>query len=270
MGYALRSLAHTTFGHNKETTKTVYKQYIRSVMDYGSPAWAPNLAETHHNTLQTIQNKALKIITGCTATTPTDHIHQETKVLKVKDHLDMRGTQTLAAAITNNQHPLNYMAQHPHTPRNIKTTPNTRYHTQILSSLPPCPPQTSFQKHIHNQITHRSIQALKDNSVLHSHPPDIHPSESTLSREDRVHLARLRCGHHQALLSYKKRLGDAVTDTCPGCNTAPHTIKHIMEDCTALNHSRTQHNIHSLRGLWESPVPSVAFLRDSGLLGHTA
>ena len=267
---ALRSLAHTTFGHNKETTTTVYKQFIRSVMDYASPAWASNLAETHLNTLQTLQNKALKIITGCTATTPTDHLHQETKVLKVKDHLDMRGTQTLAAASTNTDHPLNYMAEHPHTPRNIKTTPKTLYHTQILSSLPPRPPQTSFQKHIHTQITRRSIHSLKDNTQLHARPPDIHPSESSLSREDRVHLARLRCGHHPALLSYQKRLNDTVQDTCPGCNTAPHTIKHIMEDCTAHNHTRQQHNIQSLRSLWESPVSAVAFLRDSGLFGQAA
>ena len=75
-------------------------------MDYASPAWAPNLTETHLNTLQTIQNRALKIITGCTKTTPTDHLHFETKVLKVKDHLDMRGTQTLAAASTLTDHPL--------------------------------------------------------------------------------------------------------------------------------------------------------------------
>jgi len=239
-------------------------------MEYASPAWAPNLTATHHNTLQTIQNKALKIIIGCTQTTPTDHIHQETKVLKVKDHLDIRDTQILAAASTNQHHPLHYMTDHPHTPKNIKTTPCTRYHTQLLSSLPPRPHQTSFQKHIHTQITRRSIQSLKDNTLLHARPPDIHPTELTLPREDRVHLARLRCGHHPALLSYQKRLDDAVGDACPGCNTAPHTIKHIMEDCTAHNHLRQQHNTHTLRDLWESPVPAMAFLRASGLFNQAA
>ena len=216
------------------------------------------------------KNKALKIITGCTATTPTDHLHQETKVLKVRDHLDMRGTQFIAAASTNQHHPLHYMAQHPPTPRHIKTTPSTLYHTEILSSLPPRPPQTSFQKHIHTQITHRSIQALKDNTLLHARPPDIHPSESSLPREDRVHLARLRCGHHPALQSYQKRLDDAVGDACPGCNTSPHTIKHIMEDCTQHNQLRQQHNIHSIRALWESPTSAMAYLRGSGLFTQAA
>ena len=32
------------------------------------------------------------------------------------------------------------------------------------------------------------------------------------------------------------------------CNTAPHDIKH-MEDYTAHNHTRQQHNIHSLRDM---------------------
>ena len=162
------------------------------------------------------------------------------------------------------------MAEHPPTPRNIKTTPSTLYHTQILASLPPCPQQTSFQKHIHTQITHRSIQSLKYNTQLQARPPDIHPSESSLPRVDRVHLARLRCGHHPALLSYQKRLDETISDACPGCNTAPHTIKHIIEDCTAHNHLRQQHNIHSLRALWDRPVTAMSFLRDSGLFGQTA
>ncbi|XP_076062668.1 uncharacterized protein LOC143037903 isoform X1 [Oratosquilla oratoria] len=240
---ALKSITGTTFGQNKETNTTIYKQCIRSVLNYASPAWAPNLSETHHNTLQIIQNKPLKTITGCTNTTPTDHLHHETKVLKVKDHLDMRGTQTLAAATTNTSHPLHYIAEHPHTPRNIKTTPKDLYYTQILSSLPPQPPNTSLRKHIHNHITHRSINTLKDKTLLHARPPDIHPYESSLPRKDRVHLARLRCAHHPALLSYQKRLDDRIVNSCPGCNTSPHTIQHIMEDCIIHNHARKQHNI---------------------------
>lgn len=62
-------------------------------------------------------------------------LHHETKVLKVKDRRDKRGTQTPNAASANPQHPLHYMAEHQHLPRNIKTTPSTCCHTQILSSL---------------------------------------------------------------------------------------------------------------------------------------
>ena len=161
------------------------------------------------------------------------------------------------------------MAEPSHTPRTIKTTPRSLYHTGILSTLPPCPPQTSLKKHIHTHITHNSINSLQNNTLLGAKPPEIHPSETSLPREDRVHLARLRCGHHPALLSYQKRLDVSRSDVCTGCNIAPHSIKHIIEDCTALEHTRQQHNIHSLKELWENPGPTVSFLRDSGLFGQT-
>ena len=89
--HRLNTLSGTDFGQQKETLTLIYKQYIHSVLEYASPAWAPNLAITHHNTLQTIQN-ALGIITGCTQTTPTNHLHYETQVLTLQDHINMRGT----------------------------------------------------------------------------------------------------------------------------------------------------------------------------------
>ena len=50
------------------------------------------------------------------------------------------------------------------------------------------------------------------------------------------------------------------------CTLAPHTIQHIIEDCTSHNLIRQQHNIHSRRTMWESPVQTADFLRSSGLL----
>ena len=176
-------------------------------MDYASPAWASNLAQTHHTTLQTLQNRALKTITGCTQTTRTDHLHHKTKVLKVKNHLELRGTQIIAAASSNPQHPLQYMAEHQGTARNIKKTPSREY-TRKLTTLPPCPPRTGIKKHIHTHLTREYIGNLENNRLLGARPPDIHPSETSLPRVDRVHLARLRCGHHPALLSYRKILDD--------------------------------------------------------------
>ncbi|KAG0720028.1 hypothetical protein GWK47_007032 [Chionoecetes opilio] len=45
------------------------------------------------------------------------------------------------------------------------------------------------KRHIHTQITYRSIQSLKDNTQLPAIPLDIHPSESSFPCEDRVHLS---------------------------------------------------------------------------------
>ena len=143
-------------------------------MIYASTAWAWNLSNTHYRTLQTIQDKALRIATRCTHTTPIEHLHQETKVLKVWDHLNMRGTQVLALATSTPQHPLNYMANHPTGPRRVKASPCDRYFKELLASLPPRPPRTGMHKYIHTYFTHQAIQSLGNNSILQSQPPDIH------------------------------------------------------------------------------------------------
>lgn len=120
---------------------------MRCMMEYASPASAFNLATTHLNILQTMQKKALKIITSCTAASITDHIHQEIKLLKIKNFLNLKVIQFIATATTNQLHPRNYMANLPITPKIIKTTLYSLYHSQILSSLIPSLPQTSCPKH---------------------------------------------------------------------------------------------------------------------------
>ena len=159
-----------------------------SVLEYASPAWAPNLAITHHNTLQIIQNNALRIITRCTQTTPTSHLHYETQVLTLQDHISMRGTQFLAAASANPDHPCHYMLVHQPTPRSIKTTPQGLY-TGLLNTIP----QHSCS-HIHTHFTNLAIQKLGPNTILGTHPPEIHHSELALPRAHRVLLSRLHCG----------------------------------------------------------------------------
>ena len=47
----LRTLTGTDFGKHKETLTLIYKQYICLVLEYASPALAPNLTTTHYNTL---------------------------------------------------------------------------------------------------------------------------------------------------------------------------------------------------------------------------
>jgi hypothetical protein len=167
---ALRAISGTTFGTNKETNKTVYKQYIRSVLDYASPSWAPSISDANLNSLQVVQNKALKISIGCTRTSPTEHVHHETKVLKMSDHLDMKGAQFLAAAASDPVHPNHNLASIPPAPRNIRSTPATHY-KQVLESVPPEPQGANTKKHIHTAVTQQAIARLGPNSVLGVNPP---------------------------------------------------------------------------------------------------
>ena len=85
-----------------------------------------------YNTLKTIQNSALRIVTGSKQTTPTNHLHYETQVLTLQDRINMWGTQFLAAASANPDHPCHYMLAHQPTPRRIKTTPQALYTGLVL------------------------------------------------------------------------------------------------------------------------------------------
>ena len=138
-------------------------------------------------------------------------------------------------------------------------------------SIPPPPSGTSRNTHIHNTLASRSIQRLGPNTVLGTIPPEIDPSESLLSREDQVHLSRLRCGHHNSLMSYRHRLHPDTPDTCPLCNTHPYTIHHVMQECHTLNTLRHSYTppIRTL-DLWELPGCSLAFLGDANLEWHSA
>ena len=230
-------------------------------MEYASPAWAANLAITHHNTIQTIQNNALRTITGWFVTL---RLHYETQVLTLQDHINMRGTQFLAAATANPGHPCHYMLAHQQTPRSIKTTPQALY-TGLLNTIP-----QHSSSHIHTHFTNIAIQKLDTSTILGTPPPEIHHSEPALPRADRVHLSRLRCGHHTALATYRKRIDDSVDEVCTDCSTNTHSLTHIMTHCPALTHIRAQHNVSSPLDLWHSPANCLLYLRGSGLLGQTS
>jgi len=77
----IKALSSTSFGHSKESQTVLYKQFILPVLSYASPAWAPDLARSHMEVMQRIQNAALRIATCCVRSIPTAHLHEETKVL---------------------------------------------------------------------------------------------------------------------------------------------------------------------------------------------
>ena len=65
----------------------------------------------------------------------TNHLHYEIQVLALQDYINMRGTQFLAAASANPDHPCHYMLVHQPTPRSIKTTPQVLY-TGFFNTIP--------------------------------------------------------------------------------------------------------------------------------------
>ena len=86
-----------------------------------STIWSPNASETNIDKLQIVQNTALRIATGCTHDTNTQHLHDETNVLPIHQHLQLHASQIRQKA-QHPTHPLHQLTIHPHTLRLKKQT----------------------------------------------------------------------------------------------------------------------------------------------------
>ena len=58
--------------------------------------------------------------------------------------------------------------------------------------------------------------------------------QTITNREDQVHLARMRSGHHTSLMQYQNKLNAEVSSTCPRCNEGIDTIEHWLKECDAV------------------------------------
>ena len=92
----LKALAGTNWGQQKITLLLTYKALGRSISNHASPVWSIIASDTSLEEIQHTQNKALRIITDSHKMSSIDHLHSETKMLVVKNHLNL-----LSAAISD-------------------------------------------------------------------------------------------------------------------------------------------------------------------------
>jgi hypothetical protein len=95
----MNALDGTDWGNDKETLLFTYNATIKPTLTFTALIWAPNTKKVHRDKLQKVQNKGLRIVTGCHKATSIDHLHSETQVLPVSDDLDMICTQFLASVM---------------------------------------------------------------------------------------------------------------------------------------------------------------------------
>ena len=257
----LKALTGTQFGCQKETISHVYNQFVRPVMHYASPAFAPMMSAENMSKLQVVQNSALRIATGCVSSTPISHLHSETKTLPLREHTNMTGAQFLDST-SDPDHPLHHLYHPPRTPRNVWKAPAT-YYRELIDNLPAPPPDTTMKSHIHTHIVGAYCsEARNKNRLLQDSPPLIAPNEIALTRPQRVTLARLRCGMHPSLGEYRNKLDPTYPKQCPHCNRPRtyHNTPHLIVHCPHYHHQRSRWDITSLQDLWDRPVASAGFL----------
>ena len=85
----LKALSATNLEQQKETLLMTYKALGRSIANYAAPVWSINASESNIGKIQCAQNEALRIITRSHKMSSIDHIHSETKMLQVEDHINL-------------------------------------------------------------------------------------------------------------------------------------------------------------------------------------
>ena len=250
----LRCLAGSGWGCQKETLLKTYKTYVEPVINYAAAVWAPNTSPSSIALIQRVQNRALRIATGCHMASTVSHLHQEAQFAFVGDHISMLCTQFLANCYRDD-HPSNAVVTLPSGPRSMKNTLQSKH----LPLLEPHLVNGGIEnynhtlKAIHTQSVSNTITSLDPNPILGVTPPPISPSERRLSRIQRTTLAQLRSGHCRFLGDYRVLTGRSTSAVCPECLFRRQTVPHIFQ-CDACP---TQ---LSLRDLWVNPVTVVEFL----------
>ena len=69
---------------SRQCLETVYKSYIRSLLEYGAEIWDP-ASITLIDMLQKVQSKAARLVTGAIAKSNMANLHEETGWESLKD-----------------------------------------------------------------------------------------------------------------------------------------------------------------------------------------
>jgi len=249
----MKSLAGSTWGQDKETLIFTYKAIGRSVLEYGAPIWSPVIKDNNWRKIQTTQNQALRIATGNVKMANQDHLHQESKVLPVKEHTRLISEQFLLNGYLPNN-PGNTQTERVLPDRDKK--PTIQFYRNSVDNLVPTLNKKDLkkkQKILHTKAVTNTINSYIPNKVLNQRPPDISQKEESLSRNSRVVLTQLRSGYSRVLNSYLHRINEEIEDKCPDCNTTPHTTDHLF-NCQMKPTSLTPTD------LWTNPDLVASFL----------
>ena len=71
-----------------ETQKALYSTYIRSALEYASPAWYPWISDTAKKELERVQNDSLRIMTRMAKDTPIEFLQLQTGMEPVNSRLE--------------------------------------------------------------------------------------------------------------------------------------------------------------------------------------
>ena len=181
----IKALAGTSWGQDTETLLLSFKVLVKTKLDYAAPVWSPNVKPSSVKRLQAIQNAGLRTVTGSHKMAHANHLHTETKVLPVPDHLAMLSTQYLASSLRA-EHPANEYVSRPPGRRSMKQTLQSRFQNDITPRLVngslPAGAFPETKNAIHTQYVERAISDQGNHPLLNAPAPSVDSSEKSLPR----------------------------------------------------------------------------------------
>ena len=118
--HVLKALAGTNWGQQKETLLMTYQSLGRSIVNYAR--------------IQRAQNEVFRIITGSHKMSSIDHLHSETEMLQVEDHLNFLSAQYLVHCL-GTENVCHHITNMDHPPKEMKGTIFTRHNKTVLPLL---------------------------------------------------------------------------------------------------------------------------------------
>ena len=101
----MRKLAGTTWGANGKILKQVYQSTVRPHLEYGASAWM-TATKSHQQTLEKVQNQALRIMSGSMRSTPITKMEQATGLPPLKTRWNSKAMVQHAKIKALEDHPM--------------------------------------------------------------------------------------------------------------------------------------------------------------------
>ena len=168
-------LRATGWGKQKETLMDIYKASMRPALEYACFIWSHLASSTSINKLQVMQKAALRTATGCTPDTNIQHLHDQTLILHMHEHLQLHASQ-YKQKIQHPSYPLHKHTTYFNTPRlKAPLFNNSRYTTNIPNSEK----YISLPQKILTQSRHQNAPITTMPPLSHPHTHSISPTSPT-------------------------------------------------------------------------------------------
>ena len=200
----------------------------------------------------------MRCATGHTRDTNLSHLHAETKVLPLKQHMKMITSQ-FREGTKNPSHPL-YQAARARSPDRLQK--KTALHRDTVPIIQGCHKEGEEikeiernKKRLHTIFAEEHMESLPENTLIGRRPPEVNKEETTLPRETRRTLAQLRAQKSPMLKTYLQSIGANEDPLCPLCEQAEHTSAHLFA-CPSVPTDLAPID------LWRQPVRAAELIKE--------